>query len=122
MLIKTATDTLIEAGRTLAQLGDPDKDLLNFSNDFREIASTLRFLGEGLEKAYEAAEDRRDAIRRAGLSIDHTNRAYQNDSGFALGTAKKTAQRALVDLARLVGEVEAQMLLTERLRFARGEG
>ena len=117
----TATDTLLAAGRALAEIADPDKDLLNFGNDFRALALTLRFIGEGLDQAYETAEDRRDWLA-GGYMINTANVEYQQSVAEALGTAKRTAQRALVDLAKIVGELETQMAVTERLRFARGGG
>lgn len=53
---------LIAAGKTLAATADPDRDLLNFSDDFRRLARTLKFIGERSEQAYFAAEDKYDVI------------------------------------------------------------
>jgi hypothetical protein len=102
MLIKTANDTLTEAGRTLAQLGDPDKDLLNFATDAREIAFSIKNVAAGLDYAYEIVDGPLDEVH-------------------ALTTAKRTLQLGLVALAQLVGELEMKAALIERLRFARGE-
>jgi hypothetical protein len=99
----TATDTLIEAGRTLAQLGDPDKDMLNFATDARAIASSIKNVAGGLDYAYDLAVGPLDEVH-------------------ALTTAKRTLQLGLVALAQLVGELEMKAALIERLRFARGEG
>lgn len=104
---------LLAAGKTLAGIADPDKDLLSFATDCTEIATTLRFLGEGLDRAYDNAEDRRDALSRQ-WPIDAANAAYQQDIRQALGTAKRTAEQALVDLSRLIGELALAIARCER--------
>lgn len=87
---------LVAAAETLAALADPGRDLLNYATDFAEIASTLWFLGKGLASVYERAAD--VGIERPAYADDLTAEARQQ--------AARTAKKALVDLARLIGELE----------------
>lgn len=113
------TDTLLAAGRALAEIAEPGKDLLHFAGEFREIAVTLRSLGSGLDSAYERAEqthdDRCDAIDRHRLwhfadarewTRDEVALARDNEMKQARATAARTAQKMLVELSRLIGELE----------------
>lgn len=112
-------DALIAAGKTLATTADPDKDLLAFASDFRELAWTLRSLGTGLDSAYEGAEGlydaRLDALDQGKLWHVSTGRAWtrdevalarDNEMKQARRTAARTAQKALVELSRLIRELQ----------------
>lgn len=88
---------LLEAGRTLAGLAEPHRDLLAYGGDFVEIASTLKFIGAGLERAYTLASAH-DAVGRDDLR--------DSEEYAALVGALRTGRKALVDLARLLTEIE----------------
>ena len=103
-----AESDLIAAGKTLAATADPDKDLLNFANDFRKLSRTLKFIGERSEQVYFAAEDKRDTIAGVTGDIDRANLAYQNDIDAARRAAALMAQKALVELSRLIGELQRE--------------
>lgn len=117
----TATiEQLQAAGATLAAVASPDKDLLSFAGDFDEIAATLKLIGGGLGHACEQAEDTHfgryaalaarnlwNIAERREWTRDEIDLARDNEIKQARDTAKRTAQRALVDLARLIGELEA---------------
>ena len=87
------TAALIATGRVLAGIADPGKDMLDFATDFSEIALSLELIGKGLDRAWDA-DCQSDA-------------AFQREVTAARATARRTAQRALVDLATLVAELEA---------------
>lgn len=113
-----ATETLIEAGRMLATLADPARDLHDIGGDFTELAETLRLIGGGLRDAQERADDIRDG-RLDNLAAgrlwhadgrnwtrDEVELAYRNEIVAARRTAARTAQLALVELARVIHELE----------------
>ncbi len=115
---------LLAAGATLAELAEPNRDLLSFGADFQEIATTLQFIGDGLCRAHEEAEDRYERIDAGNvLTVDlallgilespdrrhsYAKKVRAKDLAQASGTALRTAKKALVDLAALIGEIEIQ--------------
>ena len=117
--MRAATETLIEAGRTLATLAEPGRDVHEFASDMLEIAETLRLAGRGLRQADERAEETRDGRldslaagnlwdlrQRREWTRDEVELSHRNELAVARNTARRTAQRALVDLARLIREME----------------
>lgn len=114
-----ATETLIEAGRTLATIAEPDRDLHDIGSDFAELAETLRLIGGGIELAMVRAENVLDGrmeslaagklwnlAERREWTRDEVELSHRNELARARDTARRTAQRALVDLARLIRELE----------------
>lgn len=113
-------DRLIAAADTLAALAEPGRDLYQFASDFRELATTLKFAADGLARAQECAEDRYDAIvdgrgltlnvRLIGQTDDERRRrarqARDADERGARQAVARTARKALIDLARLIAEIE----------------
>lgn len=114
----TVTEAL-DVGNRLATLGEPGKTLADFVTDLREVATTLQMLADGAEHAEEQADttfyDRTDALWAGWLwklpegllwTRDEIEMARDNEMRAARDTALRTAKRALVDLARVVGEME----------------
>ena len=112
----TATDTLIAAGRVLAE---PGRDLDALASEFRELGASLKAIGAGLDHALDCADgthdQRIDALadhqlwnlaERREWTRDEVELAHRNELGRARDTAKRTAQKMLVELARLIGELE----------------
>ncbi len=121
--------TLIAAGRVLASVQEPDKDLLSFACDLSEVALTIKMIGAGLERAVERSEDHYDAILKNGPRdfIDTRQPAYQHaanardaDQALASAAAIRTAKRALIDLSKVIGEMEIAAALAA-LRTDGGE-
>lgn len=104
-LCAAEADALIAKHRAEAQAA-PEKDLIEFASDFGQLALTLTFIGEGLDRAQEAADESHNARLRHGWDIDGANLAYQNEIMAARRTAAATAQKAMVDLSRLIGELQ----------------
>lgn len=113
-----STADLIAAGQLLATLAEP-KDELSLGADFREIAVALEVASKDLRRAYELAEQtyfaRLDRADREPdwihLSLGHMTRddihaARADELRRARAEASRKAKQALVDLARLVGELE----------------
>lgn len=85
----TEAQRLVDAGTLMAKIATPSRDLAEFGADFAEIALTLQLIGKGLGDVYERHDhDDAPAHRKAR------------------DTALRTAKCALVDLARLIGEME----------------
>ena len=70
-------DELLAAGATIATLANPGRDLVNLVSDFREIALTLKCLGDGLATAEDRAEETRD---RRYDALSHQRTAFFSDS------------------------------------------
>jgi hypothetical protein len=101
---------LLDAGAVLAKLADPLRDLMSFGGDFREIALTLKGIGNGLDRAYERASERYIATEcRTAADVERATRRQADEERASLVTATRTAKRALIDLAALLGEMEAQL-------------
>jgi hypothetical protein len=113
-------NSLLDAGSTLASLSDPQRDLDTFPSDIREVADTLKSVAGCLEHACENAEDiysrRRDLagarqlwnIREAREMTTAEIEACRSDDLLqARDKACREAQRALIELARLVRELSA---------------
>lgn len=114
-------DRLLAAGKTLATLAEPGRDLDALGGDMIEIAETLRSLGRGMQHAYERAEatydGRCDSLSKGQLwslaerrewTRDEIALARDNELKAARDTALRTAKRALVSLAALVADVERE--------------
>lgn len=110
---------LLAAGRTLATLAEPDRDLFDVGRDISEIAETLRLLGAGLKNAEEQADDLADArfdalaagncwnlAERREWTRDEIELSRVNELKRAGATAARTVGMALVDLARIASELE----------------
>lgn len=119
---ESGTDALLAAGRTLAAIAEPRK-LSDYGNGLREIAATLKALGDGIEhacaRAAETFDYRLDAIGRGIMTFDWSRQAHRytrddaeldrdNELKRARDTAIRTAKRALVDLAALIGAMERE--------------
>lgn len=118
----TTTDQLLAAGRTLATLAEPGRDLDALGSDMLEIADTLKLLGKGMQRAFDDIEEdmegRRLALREHGNGYQYTDimgRAWTRDAidlwrdnelKRERATALRTAQKALVQLAALIDEMQ----------------
>lgn len=111
-------ETLLSAGHTLADLGEPQRDLDSFAGDFRDVGDTLRDIAKGLDYACEQAEDiysnRCELLAKRQLWNIHEAREMTreeieacrtNDLMQARTTAWRNAQRALIELARVIKEI-----------------
>lgn len=96
-----ATDTatmvkpLLDAGKALATLADPDRDLADLGSMFRELAMTLDGVGKGLNKSYLATIEAKDKHEIEAMELG------------ARRDAARTASRALIDLGELLGSIYA---------------
>lgn len=119
MMAAPATDALLSAGRTLAALAEPDRDLFDIGRDISEIAETLRLIGTGLKNAEEEAEEQFEAriaalaahncwnlAERREWTRDEIELSRVNELKRARATAARTVGMALVDLARVASELE----------------
>lgn len=96
---------LIEIGATLAALADP-KPIDDLAGEIGEIASDLQYIDRGILAAIERAEERYDGIAdRQGANAARA--ALEADVAAARGKALRAAKRALINLARVIGEMEA---------------
>ena len=92
--------------------------LAECGSDLCEIAETLRLLGRGMQQTDEmiatTRDDRMDALAKHQLwnlaerrewTRDEVDLTCDDELKHARETARRTAQKALVDLARVVGEL-----------------
>lgn len=86
MTMPATTIALIDAGATLAAIGDPNSDALTFAGDLASVGRDLERAARGLEAAYERTEG------------ELTPSDY--------GRAVRLAQQAIVSLAKAIGEME----------------
>lgn len=103
-----ACQALLDAGKTLAALAEPAKDLISFASEFSEVGDALRNIARAADRAVELAEDRYDAIVDARQDHAAARRARAGDEARARDAALRGAKKALVDLARVIAELEAQ--------------
>ena len=107
------TPALLAAGRTLAGLARPGRDLSEFAHDFAEIGMTLKGIGAGLDTALDRAEETYDRIIAERDNYSAARLARDGEAEHARATALRTARQALVDLARVIAEIEAQIAAGE---------
>ena len=113
-----AIQPLIDAGKTLATLASPERDLLSFGSDFSVLARDLKSISERLDAGYDGAEDRYDAVLESGprswidtpvtSSYEVARIARNNELKQARARAIREAKQALVSLSRIIGEMEIQ--------------
>lgn len=96
--VLAAVQPLVDAGKTLGSIASRNRDLLHFAGDLNEIAADLGRHAKIASATWEHASDLE--LR----SAEHA--AAAEAAGYR--TAIRAAKRAIVELARVIWEMEAQ--------------
>jgi hypothetical protein len=108
-------DALLDAGRTLATLAEPGKDLAAFASELAQIALTLKNVSRGIDTATDRADELYEGIVDSRQNHGAARQARDGELDHARSGALRVAKKALVDLARVVAELEAQVAAGEQV-------
>lgn len=98
----SSTQPLIDAGKTLAKLADPDDDLQDASNQMDEIAHSLMLVSSGLNNTHVL------------LAGEHDKHKWREIDRKARDTALRTVGKMLVALSAWYTAVESELAEQDR--------